>query len=30
LVSGRWREIHPGSALLGGLCLMYYVYGVLH
>ena len=28
--SGRWRQIHPGSALLGVLCLMYYVFGQLH
>ncbi len=28
--SGRWRQIHPGSALLGLLCLMYYVFGQLH
>jgi AGZA family xanthine/uracil permease-like MFS transporter len=26
----RWREIHPGSALLGATCLMYYVFGKLH
>jgi AGZA family xanthine/uracil permease-like MFS transporter len=30
LFSGRWRQIHPGSALLGLLCLMYYVFGQLH
>jgi AGZA family xanthine/uracil permease-like MFS transporter len=30
LVTGRWREIHPGSALLGGMCLMYYVFGKMH
>ena len=28
--SGRWRQIHPGGALLGVLCLMYYVFGQLH
>lgn len=26
----RWREIHPGSALLGAMCLVYYVFGKLH
>jgi AGZA family xanthine/uracil permease-like MFS transporter len=30
IVVGRWREVHPGSALLGGLCLLYYVFGNLH
>jgi adenine/guanine/hypoxanthine permease len=30
VLSGRWRQIHPGSALLGVLCLMYYVFGQLH
>jgi AGZA family xanthine/uracil permease-like MFS transporter len=30
VVVGRWREVHPGSALLGGLCLLYYVFGKLH
>jgi len=30
LVSWRWREIHPGAALLGGLCLVYYVFGEVH
>ena len=28
--SGRWRAIHPGSALLAGMCLAYYVFGKLH
>lgn len=26
----RWREIHPGSALLAAMCLAYYVFGKLH
>jgi AGZA family xanthine/uracil permease-like MFS transporter len=26
----RWRDIHPGSALLGAMCLVYYVFGNLH
>jgi AGZA family xanthine/uracil permease-like MFS transporter len=30
LASGQWRAIHPGSVLLGTLCLMYYVFGKLH
>jgi AGZA family xanthine/uracil permease-like MFS transporter len=30
VVVGRWREVHPGSALLGGVCLLYYVFGELH
>ena len=30
LLCGRWREIHTGSALLGGLCLLYYVFGRPH
>jgi AGZA family xanthine/uracil permease-like MFS transporter len=30
MLSGRWRQIHPGSALLAVLCLMYYVFGRLH
>jgi AGZA family xanthine/uracil permease-like MFS transporter len=30
LAAGRWREIHPGAALLAGLCLAYYVFGMLH
>ena len=28
--SGRWREIHLGSALLAGMCLTYYVLGKFH
>jgi adenine/guanine/hypoxanthine permease len=30
LLAGRWREIHPGAALLAALCLLYYVFGKLH
>ena len=30
LVTGRWRQIHPGAALLGGLCSLYYVFGKFH
>jgi AGZA family xanthine/uracil permease-like MFS transporter len=30
LASLRWREIHPGSAVLAALCLLYYVFGALH
>jgi len=30
LAAGQWRKIHPGSALLGTLCMMYYVFGKLH
>ncbi len=30
LLCGRWRQIHPGSALLAAMCLLYYVFGKLH
>lgn len=30
LVTGRWGAIHPGAAVLGGLCLLYYGFGTLH
>jgi AGZA family xanthine/uracil permease-like MFS transporter len=30
LLAGRWREIRLGGALLGILCLLYYVFGRLH
>jgi AGZA family xanthine/uracil permease-like MFS transporter len=30
IFSGRWRQIHPGSALLGMMCLTYYMFGKLH
>ena len=30
LLGGQRRKIHPGSALLGTGCLLYYVFGKLH
>ena len=30
LLCGHWRQIHPGGALLGAVCLAYYVFGRLH
>jgi AGZA family xanthine/uracil permease-like MFS transporter len=30
LIAGQWRKVHPGSALLGVLCLLYYVVGTPH
>jgi AGZA family xanthine/uracil permease-like MFS transporter len=30
ILSGRWRQIHPGSALLAALCLLYYAVGRMH
>jgi AGZA family xanthine/uracil permease-like MFS transporter len=30
LSAGRWREIHPGAALLGAASLCYYVVGLPH
>ena len=30
LVTGRWWQVHPGSALLGVLCSLYYVFGEIH
>jgi AGZA family xanthine/uracil permease-like MFS transporter len=30
LAAGRWREIHPGSVVLGGLGLVYYTMGFVH
>lgn len=30
LAAWRWREIHPGSVILAGLCLAYYGFGKLH
>jgi len=30
LVSGRWREINGGSIVLALLCLVYYIFGLLH
>lgn len=28
--TGRWREIHPGAAMLAVLCSLYYLFGVPH
>jgi len=30
LVTFRWREIHPGGAILAALCAVYYVFGRPH
>jgi len=30
LLCGKWRQVHPGSALLAAMCLTYYVFGCLH
>jgi adenine/guanine/hypoxanthine permease len=30
LISGRFRELNAGSALLGILCLVYYIFGLPH
>ena len=30
LLHGRWRQIHPGAALLAALCAVYYVFGQMH
>jgi AGZA family xanthine/uracil permease-like MFS transporter len=30
LASGRWRELNLGAALLGGISLIYYVFGMPH
>lgn len=30
LCAGRWREIHPGAAVLGALSALYYAVGLLH
>ncbi len=27
---GRWKELHPGSAVLAAMCLVYYVFGLPH
>lgn len=29
-LAGRFKELHPGSLVLGGLCLIYYVFGLPH
>ena len=28
--TGRWRELHLGSVILGAACLVYYVWGLPH
>jgi len=30
VLTGRWREINLGSAVLAGLCVVYYVWGLPH
>lgn len=30
LLCGRWRQIHLGGAVLGALCLLYYLFGAVH
>lgn len=30
LATGRWRELNAGAVVLGLLCLVYYVFGLLH
>lgn len=30
LLAGRWRELTPGSVVLGAACLAYYVFGLPH
>jgi AGZA family xanthine/uracil permease-like MFS transporter len=30
LVTFRWREIHPGAAILAAICVVYYVFGQPH
>ncbi len=30
LASGKWRQIHPGAAVLGALCVLYYAVGSVH
>ncbi len=30
LLCGQWRAIHPGSALLAVMCLLYFLYGNVH
>lgn len=29
-LSGRWREVNAGAAGLGAICLLYFVFGVVH
>lgn len=30
LAAGKFREIHPGGVILGGVCLLYFVFGLPH
>ncbi len=30
IAAGRWKELHAGSLILGGLCLTYYLFGLPH
>ena len=30
LLAGRWREVTPGGATLGVVCLAYYLFGLPH
>ena len=30
VATGRWRDLNGGSILLGGICLVYYLFGVPH
>ena len=30
LAAGRWREVSGGALVLAGLCLVYYVFGMVH
>jgi AGZA family xanthine/uracil permease-like MFS transporter len=30
LMCGKWRQIHPGGAVLAVLCLSYYIFGRMH
>lgn len=30
VLAGRWRELHAGSLVLGAICLLYYLAGIIH
>ena len=30
VLAGRWRDLSAGSLVLGGLCLVYFVVGIVH
>ena len=30
LMTGRWRDVRAGSVVLALLCLLYYVFGIVH